>query len=105
MGGCGGTLLRPGVVTCPGMVCRDGSRTQCDAALPERPMAPPAPRPARRVLVVEDNPDCREPLQALLQHWGHEVDAAGDGQQGVDMALAWRPDTVISDIGLPVLDG
>src|SRR4051812_41017617 len=63
------------------------------------------PAPPLRVLVVEDNPDGREVLRALLEHWGHEVEAAGDGQQGVDKALAWGPDAAVVAIGLPLLDG
>jgi two-component system, sensor histidine kinase len=70
--------------------------------------APTAERPPvlhRRVLVVEDQPDSRETLRMLLELWGHEVEAAGDGRQGVEMGLSWHPDTAVVDIGLPLLDG
>ena len=40
----------------------------------------------------------------MLELWGHEVEVAGDGVRGVERALAWRPDAVILDIGLPGLD-
>src|SRR5690348_8051216 len=60
----------------------------------QRRAAAPA-ESAVRVLIVEDNPDGREALQALLESWGHEVEAAEDGQQGVDKALAWRPDAAV----------
>jgi CheY-like chemotaxis protein len=63
-----------------------------------------SPRP-RRVLVVEDNPDCRESLRLLLEVVGFEVQTAEDGGQGVEKALAWRPDAAVVDIGLPQLDG
>ena len=60
---------------------------------------------ALRVLVIEDNRDGRETLQALLEHHGCRVEVAEDGLQGVDKALAWRPDVAVVDIGLPRLDG
>lgn len=58
-----------------------------------------------RVLVVEDNEDGREALVALLKVWGFEVQAARDGRQGLETALADPPPIVILDIGLPELDG
>jgi CheY-like chemotaxis protein len=59
----------------------------------------------RRVLVVEDNPDTRESLRTMLRGWGHEVEVAGDGAQGLAKALGWRPEVAVLDIGLPRLDG
>ena len=69
--------------------------------------ARPAASPAgpRRVLIVEDNADVREALRTLLTHAGHIVYEAADGQEGVDAALRLKPDVVLIDIGLPVLDG
>jgi len=55
--------------------------------------------------VVEDNHDGRESLRDLLEMWGHEVTLAEDGPEGVDKALAIRPDVALVDIGLPGLDG
>jgi len=57
------------------------------------------------VLIIEDNSDGRETLRILLRLWGHEVEAATNGLQGVEKALAWQPDVAVIDIGLPVLDG
>ena len=68
------------------------------------PSAPPNPS-SRRVLLVEDHPDSREMLRLLVELWGHQVEVAGDGLQGVRKALSWRPDVAVVDIGLPVLDG
>ncbi|HZY84535.1 MAG TPA: response regulator [Gemmataceae bacterium] len=61
--------------------------------------------PSRRVLVVEDNADSREMLRFVLGIWGHQVEVAGDGEQGVAKALDWGPEVAILDIGLPLLDG
>jgi DNA-binding response OmpR family regulator len=57
------------------------------------------------VLVVEDNPDGREALRILLGLQGFAVEAAPDGEQGVQKALSWKPDAAVVDIGLPLLDG
>jgi CheY-like chemotaxis protein len=59
----------------------------------------------RRVLIVEDNPDCRDTLCQLLRLSGFQVEQAGDGPEGVRKALAWRPEAAVVDIGLPLLDG
>jgi CheY-like chemotaxis protein len=59
----------------------------------------------RRVLVVEDNPDGLETLVALLEMLGHEVAGAADGEQAIQQAAAFRPQVVLLDLGLPVMDG
>jgi len=64
--------------------------------------APPAPR---RVLLVEDHVDSRDMLRILMRLWGHEVEVAEDGREGLERALAWRPDVAVVDINLPLLDG
>ena len=65
----------------------------------------PEPVAARRVLIVEDNPDAAESLQVLLELLGHEVRVAYTGPDGVRAADEWRPDVVLCDIGLPDVDG
>jgi CheY-like chemotaxis protein len=73
-------------------------------ALTERAVAPCGPR--CRILVVEDNRDAAHSLRILLELLGHEVVVAYTGPEGLQRALEWRPDVVLSDIGLPGgLDG
>jgi signal transduction histidine kinase/HPt (histidine-containing phosphotransfer) domain-containing protein len=60
---------------------------------------------AGRVLVVEDGPDNRLLVRALLEKMGAQVLCAADGEQGVSAALAHTPDLVLMDIQMPVLDG
>ena len=60
---------------------------------------------ARRILVVEDNPDAAETLREVLELAGHEVAAASDGHEALSMARTFRPEVVLCDIGLPGLDG
>ena len=68
-------------------------------------MPPCRAGPPPRVLVVEDNHDARESLGLVLAARGWEVREAADGAEGLRLALGWRPDAVVSDIGLPGLDG
>lgn len=71
-------------------------------------MTPASPGPAvrrLRILVVEDNEDAADSLQMLLTLLGHEVRVAYTGPDGVRAATEWAPEVIISDIGLPGLDG
>ena len=58
-----------------------------------------------KILYVEDNEDNIYVLKNRLLRAGFAVLVATDGAQGVAMAAAERPDVVIMDLGLPVLDG
>jgi two-component system, cell cycle response regulator DivK len=58
-----------------------------------------------RVLYVEDNEMNRDMLSRRLQRRGFEVLIAGDGEQGVTLAAAEKPDLILMDMSLPVLDG
>jgi signal transduction histidine kinase/ActR/RegA family two-component response regulator len=61
--------------------------------------------PGLRVLLVDDNVDSCNMLAKLLEISGHWVQAAHTGPAGLQAALAWRPDVVLLDIGLPEIDG
>jgi two-component system cell cycle response regulator DivK len=54
---------------------------------------------------VEDQPDNMQILRDLLGSAGFEMIEAGDGEEGVRVAKATRPDVILMDIQLPVLDG
>jgi CheY-like chemotaxis protein len=58
-----------------------------------------------RLLYVEDNEMNRDMLSRRLQRRGFEVLIASDGEQGVAMAAAEKPDIILMDMSLPVLDG
>ncbi len=60
---------------------------------------------SRHIVLVEDNDDSREMLQALLELDGHQVAAARTGRQGLDLILHHRPEVAIVDIGLPEITG
>ena len=59
----------------------------------------------RRVLIVEDNPDSRESLRFLLSRFGHQVDTAATGPEGVRLGVARPHDVAVIDLGLPGCDG
>jgi PAS domain S-box-containing protein len=60
---------------------------------------------ARRVLIVDDSVDAAESLAMLLAFEGHEIHTAHDGADAVRTAERLRPDIVLMDIGLPILNG
>jgi PAS domain S-box-containing protein len=57
------------------------------------------------ILVVDDEPASRELLVTLLGYHGHTILSACDGVEGFTLALAQRPDLIITDILMPKLDG
>jgi two-component system cell cycle response regulator DivK len=59
----------------------------------------------KRILAVEDQPDNLRILRDLLTSAGYEMIEAKDGEEGVRAAKAHRPDLILMDIQLPVLDG
>jgi len=60
---------------------------------------------AYKVLVIEDNTDCRELFAVLIRHFGFQVVEADDGEIGVQKALSEKPDLIFMDIGLPSMSG
>ena len=57
------------------------------------------------ILVVEDNEENWDMLSRRLQRRGYMVVRAADGQEAVDMAAHERPDLILMDVSLPVMDG
>jgi two-component system, cell cycle response regulator DivK len=60
---------------------------------------------SKKILVVEDTEDNRQILRDLLGMAGYEMVEAHDGLQGVAMAAEHKPDLILMDIQMPVLDG
>ena len=58
-----------------------------------------------RVLVIDDNPDSADSMAMLIQMHGHEARAEHSGAAALATADQFRPDVVILDIAMPVLDG
>jgi two-component system, cell cycle response regulator DivK len=58
-----------------------------------------------KVLLVEDNEMNRDMLSRRLIRRGFQVVFAVDGQQGIDLARSERPDVILMDMSLPIIDG
>lgn len=58
-----------------------------------------------KILIVEDDPMIRDVLSRRLQIEGYQVITACDGGEGVQRARVNRPDLIVMDMGLPVLNG
>ncbi len=58
-----------------------------------------------KVLLVEDNEMNRDMLSRRLAKRGYAVAMAVDGRQGIDMALSEKPDIILLDMSLPIVDG
>ncbi len=105
------TVLLPAVV--------DGStalRPETAAALPSLGGSPTTPAddapPAQAlrldgvsVLIVDDEPDVRAVTMQLLQHAGAHVIAAADAEEALQLMRSQRPTVLLSDIGMPLVDG
>ena len=63
--------------------------------MPSRPLA----------LVIDDTDAVRQLYVSALRLEGFTVEEAHDGQQGLEKAVALRPDIIISDVAMPVMDG
>ncbi len=62
-------------------------------------------RHARRILLIDDQPDVRESVSDMLKALGHEVTVAADGQQGLELIQQGAFDVVLTDLRMPGLDG
>ena len=59
----------------------------------------------KRILVVEDQEDNRQILRDLLASADYEMDEAENGQEALDAVVRQRPDLILMDIQLPIMDG
>jgi CheY-like chemotaxis protein len=58
-----------------------------------------------KIVVADDECDTREYFQEYLSHLGHDVRAAADGRQLVEICRAFGPDLIVTDYAMPGLDG
>jgi CheY-like chemotaxis protein len=59
----------------------------------------------KKILLVDDNDDCREMLALFIKRLGYQVLEAGTGVHAVDRASSTRPDLIMMDLCLPVMNG
>ena len=58
-----------------------------------------------RVLVIDDEPDVRWLIRVSLERAGHDVLIAEDGLRGIALAMKQRPEVIVLDLMMPVMDG
>jgi two-component system CheB/CheR fusion protein len=75
------------------------------APVDDTPSSGTHPPGGLRVLIVEDNVDMAESLAMLLSQWGHQVQLAYDAASALVIAARERPEVILSDLGLPGMDG
>jgi two-component system cell cycle response regulator DivK len=59
----------------------------------------------KRILVVEDQPDSRRIIRDMLAGTGYEIIEAEDGEEALAVIAKQRPDLILMDIQLPIMDG
>lgn len=58
-----------------------------------------------RILIVDDSPAQMYALRQIIEHDGHEILSADNGETGLDVALESRPDVILMDIVMPNMNG
>jgi DNA-binding response OmpR family regulator len=59
----------------------------------------------KRILLVDDDPWVLRMVQTVLQRRGHLIETAGEGKEGLQKALEFKPDLIISDVMMPRMNG
>ena len=80
--------------------CNDGPGRRFRAGV-----CPNSVRPMKTILIVEDNEDNRLIYSQYLAHAGFRVLEAANGAEGLQVARSDRPDIILMDISMPVMDG
>jgi CheY-like chemotaxis protein len=58
-----------------------------------------------RILILDDEPDARELIGTVLERSGAEVRMASDAKAAMEVVTGWKPDVLLSDVGMPDQDG
>jgi signal transduction histidine kinase/ActR/RegA family two-component response regulator len=74
-------------------------------ALPGLPIAESPDLNGIRILVVDDETDAREMLRVVLEEFGADVITASSARDALDVLPQWKPNVLVSDIGMPEEDG
>ena len=60
---------------------------------------------AKKILLVDDDPDFVETTKSMLESKGFEVDAAYNGKEGLERVPKFKPDLIVLDVMMPVMNG
>jgi PAS domain S-box-containing protein len=93
-------------VSLPALAAHGVTRANGDVTVPaESSGLDLAPLDGVRVLLVDDEPDARDLVGTLLRRCGADVITAASTREALEAVEHWRPDLIVSDIGLPGEDG
>ena len=84
---------------------RSARASSCSRSRRRRRSGPHGARPARKVLLVDDEDSLRKVIKDLLERDGYDVSEARDGVQALDQVDRVGPDIIVLDLNLPGLDG
>lgn len=59
----------------------------------------------KRILLVDDDPDFVEAVKVIVENGGYEVQVAYDGKEGLETVKEYKPDLIVLDVMMPVMDG
>ena len=111
-----------GLSMCHGIVQRHGGQIKIDTepgrgttfhillplakrTVSSKPQEPNGPLPEHRLLYIDDDPRLRELAATLFRQLGQQVDVADGGAAGLEMVRANTYDVVVTDLGMPGIDG
>lgn len=60
---------------------------------------------AKRILVVDDEPQITRVLRRTLSAQGYDVQTAGDGEEALEVFRQWNPNLVVTDLSMPIMGG
>lgn len=59
----------------------------------------------KRILLVDDDPDFVEAVKVIVENGGYQVQVAYDGKEGLEAVKEYKPDLIVLDVMMPVMDG
>lgn len=59
----------------------------------------------KRILLVDDDPDFVEAVKVIVENGGYQVHVAYDGKEGLEAVKEYKPDLIVLDVMMPVMDG
>ncbi len=59
----------------------------------------------KKILLVDDDPDFVEAVKVIVENGGYDVSVAYDGQEGLEAVAAEKPDLIVLDVMMPVMNG
>ncbi len=87
------------------MAVKRAKKVSRAVAADEQPSGSAADPSTKRILLVDDDPEIIESMQAVLESRGYEILVARDGNQGLVLAEAQNPDLVVLDMMMPKRSG